>query len=581
LFLSAESLRNVTWQALERLVLRLLMMEEFDSARLVGQSGDRGADVVGTRAGIRWLFQVKRWKNRSGIEVVDRTVDAIRTYEAKVPVIVSLNGFDTQAREHQKRLLEERVPLQLWDSASLVDRAKKLNPLSLVERHPERFQRRSYQEEAVQAISTAFTGVHANRALIVLATGLGKTYVAAEAMRRLNAMRQLRLLVLAHTNPLVYQLERTFWPFLRPEEETIVWNGEERPSSEDLARAAYVFASYQTVYEHLIRTNDLPHFDVVLIDECHHVGGIMYDSILEETRAGKTEGPFLIGLTATPWRADEVDIQEYFGQPLLSIDLVTGMKNGFLSNVDYRMYTDNIDWRGLAELRGDELTPDRINRRLFIHEWDDAVVHELQRVWHEPSQPRAIVFCGTIDHALTMRDKINALGFTAASAIYSQSRSGASLGTYERNRILLDFEDGKIGVVCVVDVFNEGVDVPDVNIIVFQRVTHSRRIFIQQLGRGLRVAPNKDKVIVLDFVSDIRRFAAGIDLKDQLEEARARERPRRVRIANKVTFQRVGGEDPESETFLRQWLDDVAAVEKAGDDASVLRFPPALPGARV
>lgn len=88
----------------------------------------------------------------------------------------------------------------------------------------------------------------------------------------------------------------------------------------------------------------------------------------------------------------------------------------------------------------------------------------------------------------------------------------------ERNRILCDFQDGVIDVLCAVDILNEGVDVPDVNIIVFQRVTHSRRIFIQQLGRGLRLSKNKEKVIVLDFVSDIRRFAAGINLKDGLAE---------------------------------------------------------------
>ena len=88
---------------------------------------------------------------------------------------------------------------------------------------------------------------------------------------------------------------------------------------------------------------------------------------------------------------------------------------------------------------------------------------------------------------------------------------------YEKNRILADFADGLINVVCTVDIFNEGIDVPDVNILVFQRVTHSRRIFIQQLGRGLRISDNKEKVIVLDFVSDIRRFAAGLELKDGLD----------------------------------------------------------------
>jgi superfamily II DNA or RNA helicase len=580
LFISAESLRYVSWQAFERLVLRLLLLEGFDGARLVGQSGDKGADIVAHKEGKRWLFQVKRWKARSGIAVVDRTFDALQTYRAEIPVIVSLNGFDDAARAHQQRLLMERYPLQLWDRADLIGRAGRLDSRALVEREDHGFQHRTYQEDAIQAIVSTFGGDHANRALVVLATGLGKTYVAAEAIRRLNAERPLRILVLAHTNPLVYQLERTFWPFLRPDQETLVWNGDEHPPAEDLARAGYVFASQQTVFEHVERHGELPRFDVVLIDECHHVGGAMYDSILGETRAGQEGGPFLLGLTATPWRADDVEIEEYFGPPLLTVDLVMGMRNGFLSNVDYRMYTDNVNWRGLAGIRGSTFTPDAINRRLFIDEWDDGVVNELRLAWNEQAKPRAIVFCGTIDHAVTMRDRINAFGFTAAEAIFSQSRSGPTLSSFERNRILLDFEEGKLGVICVVDVFNEGIDVPDVNIIVFQRVTHSRRIFIQQLGRGLRIAPNKEHVIVLDFVSDIRRFAAGIDLKDKLEEADGREKPVRMRLQNKVTFRRVGGEDPDNESLLRQWLDDVAAVEAAGDDASVLRFPPAVPGGR-
>ena len=143
---------------------------------------------------------------------------------------------------------------------------------------------------------------------------------------------------------------------------------------------------------------------------------------------------------------------------------------------------------------------------------------------------------------------------------------------YERNRIMCDFSDGLVNVVCAVDVFNEGIDVPDVNIIVFQRVTHSRRIFIQQLGRGLRISDDKDKVIVLDFVSDIRRFAAGINLKDRLSCRDAM----RVDIPNKVTFRQVGGEDPQTERFLREWLDDVASIEDANEDSSVLKFPPQI-----
>jgi superfamily II DNA or RNA helicase len=178
-----------------------------------------------------------------------------------------------------------------------------------------------------------------------------------------------------------------------------------------------------------------------------------------------------------------------------------------------------------------------------------------------------------------MTDKLNALGFCSAAALYSSSRT-AAMEPHERAKVLADFHDGRLNALCVVDIFNEGIDVPDVNIIVFQRVTHSRRIFIQQLGRGLRIAPHKNKVIVLDFVSDIRRFAAGISLRDSIKETEGlgNRAAARVQLPSKVRFRRAGEDDPQSESFLRQWLDDVAAVEEAGEDAAVLKFPPMLEG---
>ena len=154
------------------------------------------------------------------------------------------------------------------------------------------------------------------------------------------------------------------------------------------------------------------------------------------------------------------------------------------------------------------------------------------------------------------------------------------MSQYEKNRVLSDFSDGRLNVVCAVDIFNEGIDVPDVNILVFQRVTHSRRIFIQQLGRGLRISENKEKVIVLDFVSDIRRFAAGLELKDGLEGGRPT-KPTRIALHNQVTFKKVTGDDPETEKFLRIWLDDVAAIEDSGENASVLKFPPIFKESRL
>lgn len=571
-----QIMNNMTWQAFERNLCRLLTYEGYDNVRLVGQTGDHGADVTGNKAGKKWLFQAKHWKKPVGLDVAQETINAVYEYKADIPVIVSSNGFDAAVKSYQSTLLARKIPLQLWDSNTLVSGTKRLPDKTYNTKEP-----RDYQSPAIDEIVNAYFAGDGNRALVVMATGLGKTFVAAESVRRIRANNPCKVLVCAHTNDLVYQLEKAFWPFLKPSEKTLIWNSYERPTAEMLDGADMTFACVDSVSGWIEAGKELPDYGILLVDECHHVGSSMYDRVFDALSAGKPGGSFALGLTATPWRPDETDLTQYFGEPRVTIDMVTGLNKGFLANVDYRMYTDNINWDALQNVQGHSFSPKQINRTLFINQWDDSVVYTLRDAWSEQPNPRAIVFCGTIEHALIMRDKINTLGFCKAEAIYSGNAGNEyePLSQYKRNRILSDFSDGTVNVVCVVDIFNEGIDVPDVNILVFQRVTHSRRIFIQQLGRGLRISEGKDKVIVLDFVSDIRRFAAGIALKDAVTPHDTQ--PVRIDIPNKVTFMKVGGEDPESESFLRQWLDDVAAIEDSDEDASVLRFPPLLQGGKV
>lgn len=571
-----QIMNNMTWQAFERNLCRLLTYEGYDNVRLVGQTGDHGADVTGNKAGKKWLFQAKHWKKPVGLDVAQETINAVYEYKADIPVIVSSNGFDAAVKSYQSTLLARKIPLQLWGSNTLVSRTKRLPDKTYNTKEP-----RDYQSPAIDEIVNAYFAGDGNRALVVMATGLGKTFVAAESVRRIRANNPCKVLVCAHTNDLVYQLEKAFWPFLKPSEKTLIWNSYERPTAEMLDGADMTFACVDSVSGWIEAGKELPDYGILLVDECHHVGSSMYDRVFDALSAGKPGGSFALGLTATPWRPDETDLTQYFGEPRVTIDMVTGLNKGFLANVDYRMYTDNINWDALQNVQGHSFSPKQINRTLFINQWDDSVVYTLRDAWSEQPNPRAIVFCGTIEHALIMRDKINTLGFCKAEAIYSGNAGNEyePLSQYKRNRILSDFSDGTVNVVCVVDIFNEGIDVPDVNILVFQRVTHSRRIFIQQLGRGLRISEGKDKVIVLDFVSDIRRFAAGIALKDAVTPHDTQ--PVRIDIPNKVTFMKVGGEDPESESFLRQWLDDVAAIEDSDEDASVLRFPPLLQGGKV
>ena len=572
------NLSGTKWQAFERIVQRLLIARNYEGVQLAGASGDGGADVTGTLNGRRWLFQVKRWRSAVGPEVIAQTVAACNRYDAQIPVVVSLNGFTEAARIQHQQLQADGIPLQLWDRAVLWRQAGlvPLEPLS--QRLSNQFQLRNYQTSAVNAMmGEQISG--ARSALVVLATGLGKTFVAAEFHRRFAATRPgLKTLVLAHRNELVYQLERSFWPMLPASSATGVWNGVERPDPEALSDLDVVFACVDSVSLAVRSGRDLPDYNLVIVDECHHLGTGSYDAVLGALSAGDG-GAFLVGMTATPWRPDGTGLQKWFDFPVVDLDMVHGLRNGYLANVDYRMYTDNIDWDALAlglahSGVNKAITPRGINRTLFIDEWDDAVVDRLAEAWREQSSPRGIVFCGTIDHAERMAARINALGFTGADVIASKTASGKSVDAATRARILWDFADGRIGVLCAVDVLNEGVDVPDVNIVVFQRVTHSRRIFVQQLGRGLRLAPGKDKVIVLDFVSDIRRFAAGLDLQNSLSAKSASQRDPRVRIGSRVTFMRANDEDRRGAQFLREWLGDLDAIQDAGEDVQILRYPP-------
>lgn len=581
MFLNNVSIAG-TWQNFERLVCRFLLYRGFENAWVVGGGGDGGGDVIAHFRGRRYLVQAKCWKIPVGIRAAEEAVRALPLYKADIPVVVARSGFEESVFRYRQQMWSRNVQIQLWDYHYLLKAVKEIDPAAYPSGAEGARQLRGYQEESVRLLMDIWNESGKKRGMIVMATGLGKTRVMSEFVRRSTISRPpgMKVLALAHTNPLVYQLEKDFTPFLQASQQTLVWNGiENNPSA--LEHADCVFACVNSVSYYARERGGLPDFDIVLVDECHHVGGAgMYHDVLDAAKAGKRSGALLAGATATPWRPDDHSLSDVFGPQLVSIDMVSGLQNGFLSNIDYRMYTTNFDWGKVGDIgrKGGKLSPKGINRTLFISEWDDGVINEVENAWQEQSAPRAIVFCGSVEHAIMMRDKINARQFCLAAAVYSRDPGGKRMPMHERNRIMSDFHVGKIQVLCCVDILNEGVDVPDVNIVVFQRVTHSRRIFVQQLGRGLRLAPGKEKVIVLDFVSDVRRFAAGLSLMDSLAVGKGVSgKGRRYKINHSITFHRHGGEDSRAESFLREWLEDIAAVESANEDAAVLRYPPALP----
>ena len=550
LYLRLADLELATPNWFERQVVRTLLLLGWSGVRHVGASWDGGADVVARAGDTRWVVQVKADRRPSPSKGVKDLERAGTRYGAQHGLGVARGGWAASARSLAKRYGNS---VQLYSGVDLVRVIDKHCPAFM----PSYRALHSFQEEAVAEIQLRRRNGEPS-ALIAMATGLGKTVVAAEfALRSQSDNPAQRILVLAHSQDILQQSERSFWQHLPKDVSTHQMNGSERPFRSD----GITFATFQTMNS-VLRSADmsLPKFDAVIVDECHHAGAPSYRAVLEGL-----DPEFLIGLTATPWRADEINLRDMFGDPAYSKSIVEAMNEGWLSEIDYRLLADNIPWDDLQSLTGTPLSIRQLNSRLFLPKLEDAIVGKIADHWSEIGRPRALVFCKTINSAERIAAAINARGFARAEVLSSRAEAGNR--RIDREIKLMRFENGEIDILCGVDIFNEGIDVPDVNLLVFLRVTHSRRIFIQQLGRGLRWQEGK-VVRVLDFVSDIRRIAAVLELDAQHKEIRRRRTFREVSLPDTL----IKFDENRAASFFGEWLRDMADLEDASE-RSELSFP--------
>ena len=410
---------------------------------------------------------------------------------------------------------------------------------------------RDYQEDA----STRFREglLDTGRGQIVMATGLGKTVVMAELVADLlrgDLIRNGRVLVMAHMRQLVEQLHQSFWYQLPKWIATHQLYGGETPSYWD----GITFGTVQSIAD---RVDTLPSFDLILVDEAHHIGAPMFRHAIDAL-----EPPMLGGVTATPWRGDRFDIDDLLGPPLVKIDVAEGLKRGFLAEVDYRVLADNIDWEFVQRASRNNYSLSQLNRRLILPVRDARAGQIVADVFRRESRRNGIVYSPSIEHANAFAGVLRQYGLQAEAM-------SSKLLPRERDRLMASFRAGHIDVLATVDLFNEGVDVPDVDLIVFMRVTHSRRVFVQQLGRGLRISPGKEAVIVLDFVSDLRRVAEVIRLDHDVRDGDLE----RLGLGHEL----VQFSDETAGDFLREWtLDQASLFEREGDPSlrlPNLRFP--------
>ncbi len=527
-----------------REVERLLGLLGFRDVVNIDGPGDKGGDLVGSLHGKLWVIQTK-WKhsgsiNRDGVDEVSR---AFEHYGASRAVVATNTRPSADAEKRKTDLLRLGRRIDFWSGKDLQDlylSAPESPPIVL----------RDYQDSAVTALWADLEA--RRRALLVLATGLGKTVVGGEVVGRYLQTRPTSdVLVVAHTKELVNQLERAMWRHLPKRVPTQVLTGEDKPRS----LHGVTFATTASALNAVLK-GWRP--GLVMVDETHHVGEDgRYDRLLDEL-----ESSLQFGVTATPWRGDKYDIEKRFGAASFKLGIEEGMRRSYLATVDYRLFVDNINWDIVRDASVNSYSIKELNSRLFLTQRDEAVVDALKDAWYSTVSPRGIVFCQTIEHAERMQKILRKhTDWASAAALH------AGMLKRERQQRLLDFRSGRIPILAAVDILNEGVDVPDVNILAFARVTHSRRIFVQQLGRGLRLREGKEHVLALDFVSDIRRVAALLNLRRQLEASD-------IEVLPKVPQPTIAFSDVRAESLLEQWILDAADLETANDEARLQFLDP-------
>lgn len=542
-FLGLTRLLKGPWQAFERDIARLFLQNGFTDVRVVGGTGDRGGDVLAVKGGDLWVAQCKHTTAASPpLSAVDEVIEAGRFYGAKRLLIASSRRASEPMKKRMRKERNLGLNIELAEPSTLLKWT-----LNCGEFAPAARKLRPYQREASELLRNALQDT--GRGQLVLATGLGKTVILAETVAGLmldGRVAHDRTLVLAHTRPLIDQLIEAFWYQLPKSIATHRFADSERPTYWD----GVTFATVQTAWRNLDR---MPEFGLVVVDEAHHVGSATFQETVDAI-----EPQMLAGVTATPWRGDHYDLDSVFGPALLQIGISEGLREGYLSEVDYRLLADDLDWRTVQNASKYSYSVSQLNRKLILPTRDEEAARLTAEMFEQSSRRAAIAYCPSKVHARAFAASLRQFG------LKSEAILGETPGP-ERARLMAKLKTRELQVVTVVDLFNEGVDVPEVDMIIFMRVTHSRRIFVQQLGRGLRISPEKDRVVVLDFVTDLRRVSAVIELDNAVRGGGVE----RLGLGNSL----ISFLDHSSGSFLREWmLDQASLLSREGDP--LLEIPP-------
>ena len=359
-----------------------------------------------------------------------------------------------------------------------------------------RFERKTHQIRVLEKLQYERDVVHSNRNLIIAATGTGKTAISAfdfkdfdKRMVKKNG-RHARLLFVVHREKILKQARSTFRSVMVDANFGEIWTGRISPSRN--GNLNHLFTTIQTLNNHWddILLMGADYYDYVVIDEVHHSQAGSYREIFN-----RLQPELFIGLTATPERMDRKDIKPDFNDRFAAeIRLEEALNQQLLAPFDYFCVTDDsVDLSGIV-CRGDVYDKNSLNSLYNDNKDRFAIIQRaLENYVNDPMDCKAVCFCCSIDHAEFMAKMFNETGYKAM-AVTSHNSEDIDLASDK-------LAHGEINYLCVADMLNEGIDIPEIDTVLFLRPTESLTVFLQQLGRGLRLADGKTCLTVLDFVA--------------------------------------------------------------------------------
>ncbi|MFP8644047.1 DEAD/DEAH box helicase [Priestia aryabhattai] len=320
------------------------------------------------------------------------------------------------------------------------------------------------------------------KALVIAATGTGKTYMSAFDVQK---VKPKRLLFVVHREEILKKAKETFETLLVNESMTF---GLLTGNSKD-KEADYIFATIQTLTKYYSEF-DRNQFDYIIYDEAHHATSPSYQRIMEYFTP-----VFMLGMTATPERSDSMNVFDLFDNNVgIEVRLHEALEDQLVVPFHYFGITD-IEGVNLSDIDIDDII--EVTKRLKVNERVDFIIEKMEFYGHDGLKRKTLGFCASVEHAEYMAEEFNKRGYK------SEVLHGSHSIPYRQTCIeRLENEDDELEVIFSVDIFNEGVDIPSVNSVLMLRPTNSPIVFIQQLGRGLRKHESKSFLTVLDFIGN-------------------------------------------------------------------------------